>query len=118
MTSHTVDSVTQDARAGAVFAALSDPTRRLLVRTLAASGPATISQLASTLPITRQATTKHLRVLADAGLVQIETTGRERNCSFNGDALTDAVGWMLNTGDGWDRRLDRLQRAASVTPAS
>lgn len=108
----------QDERAGDVFAALADPTRRLLVRTLASAGPATISQLAAELPITRQATTKHLGVLADAGLVHITAAGRERRCAFDGDALTDAVGWMLNTGDGWDRRLDRLQRAASAARAT
>lgn len=103
-----------------MFAALADPTRRTLVRALATRGPATISELAATLPISRQATTKHLGVLASAGLVQIETAGRERRCAFTGDALTDAVGWMLDTGDGWDRRLDRLQRAAAAarTPSA
>ena len=105
-------SATRDARAGLVFSALADPTRRLLVRRLASSGPATISSLAADLPISRQATTKHLGILADAGLIDVTAAGRERHCAFVGEPLTDAVGWMLETGDGWDRRLDRLQRAA------
>lgn len=111
----------QDQRAGEVFTALADQTRRTLVRALAAHGPATITELAATLPISRQATTKHLGVLESAGLVRIETAGRERRCTFSGEALTDAVGWMLDTGDGWDRRLDRLQRAtltARTPPAA
>ena len=61
-------TATRDARAGLVFSALADATRRQLVRQLAAGGPATISTLAADLPISRQATTKHLGVLADAGL--------------------------------------------------
>lgn len=105
---------TRDARAGLVFTALADPTRRLLVRRLATSGPTTISSLAADLPISRQATAKHLGVLADAGLIEVTTSGRERRCTFVGEPLTDAVGWMLETGDGWDRRLDRLQRAAAA----
>lgn len=117
MSTATSRTGTQDERAGDVFSALADPTRRLLVRTLATSGPATISELADQLPITRQATTKHLSVLARAGLVRIETLGRERRCAFDGDALTTAADWILDTGDGWDRRLDRLQRAATATRA-
>lgn len=114
MSPTTLSASRDDAVAGEVFAALADPTRRLLIRTLAAAGPATISELAAQLPITRQATTKHLGVLASADLIRIDTVGRERRCTFNGDALTDAVGWLLSTGDGWDRRLDRLERAASA----
>lgn len=108
-------SATRDTRAGLVFSALADPTRRLLVRRLAAGGPETISALAADLPISRQATAKHLGILADAGLIDVTATGRERHCSFVGEPLTDAVGWMVETGDGWDRRLDRLRRAAQTT---
>ncbi|MBO9534468.1 MAG: helix-turn-helix transcriptional regulator [Solirubrobacteraceae bacterium] len=108
-------SATRDDRAGLVFGALADSTRRLLVRRLASGGPATISALAEGLPISRQATTKHLGVLAQAGLIVITPDGRERHCAFAGGALDDAVGWILETGDGWDRRLDRLQRAAEAT---
>lgn len=118
MSPATFEAPVQDERAGAVFAALADPTRRLLVRTLASAGPATISQLAAELPITRQATAKHLGVLAEAGLVTITAAGRERRCTFNSDALNDAVTWMLATGDGWDRRLERLQRTAAAARAN
>ena len=53
----------------AVFQALADPTRRTLLRTLSASGPSTLTQLSSGMPMSRQAVSKHLGLLQDAGLV-------------------------------------------------
>ena len=58
--------------AEAVFAALADPNRRAILAALAAGGPATATDLAATLPITRQGIAKHLALLADAGLVATE----------------------------------------------
>ena len=57
-----------EALAGQVFAALADPTRRAILAALAAGGPATATDLAGRLPITRQAIAKHLALLAGAGL--------------------------------------------------
>ena len=61
-----------------VFAALADPTRRAILGALAARGPATATDLAAQLPITRQAIAKHLGLLADAGLVIAEPGERRR----------------------------------------
>ena len=61
-----------------VFAALADPSRRAILASLAASGPATATDLAGRLPITRQAIAKHLGLLADAGLVTAEPGERRR----------------------------------------
>ena len=58
-----------DGVAGAVFAALSDPTRRAVLRQVAERGPVTATELAARVPVTRQAIAKHLGVLEDAGLV-------------------------------------------------
>ena len=66
-----------EARAGAVFDALSDSTRRQVLRGVAERGPVTATELATVLPITRQAVAKHLGVLRDAGLVEPERVGRE-----------------------------------------
>jgi len=55
-----------------VFTALADPTRRAILAALAAGGPATATDLAGALPITRQAIAKHLGLLAQAGLVTAE----------------------------------------------
>ena len=61
-----------------VFTALSDPTRRAILAALAAAGPATATDLAASLPITRQAIAKHLALLAGAGLVRPEPGERRR----------------------------------------
>lgn len=61
-----------EAIAGHVFTALADPTRRAILAALAAAGPATATDLAGRLPITRQAIAKHLALLAEAGLVTAE----------------------------------------------
>ena len=67
-----------EAVAEQVFAALADPTRRAILGTLAAAGPATATDLAARLPITRQAVAKHLALLAEAGLVTAEPGERRR----------------------------------------
>jgi len=67
-----------EAIAEQVFTALADPTRRAILGTLAAAGPATATDLAARLPITRQAVAKHLALLADAGLVTAEPGERRR----------------------------------------
>ena len=92
-----------------VFMALSDPTRRAVVRRLVAEGPATATGLAQALPITRQAVVKHLQALSDAGLVSATRRGREVRYAATPEPLTDAVAWMLTTGARWDRRLERLR---------
>ncbi|MFD0480291.1 ArsR/SmtB family transcription factor [Nonomuraea thailandensis] len=67
-----------EAIAGQVFAALADPTRRAILAQLATGGPATATNLADRLPITRQAIAKHLALLAEAGLVIAEPGERRR----------------------------------------
>jgi DNA-binding transcriptional ArsR family regulator len=67
-----------EAVAEAVFAALADPNRRVILAELAARGPATATDLAAALPITRQGIAKHLALLADAGLVSAEPGERRR----------------------------------------
>jgi DNA-binding transcriptional ArsR family regulator len=67
-----------EAIAEQVFAALADPTRRVILAALASGGPATATDLAARLPITRQAIAKHLGLLAEAGLVTAEPGERRR----------------------------------------
>jgi DNA-binding transcriptional ArsR family regulator len=73
MADHASESVAE-----AVFTALADPNRRAILAALAAGGPATATDLAATLPITRQGIAKHLALLADAGLVAAEAGERRR----------------------------------------
>jgi DNA-binding transcriptional ArsR family regulator len=100
----------RDERAGLVFAALSDPTRRKLVRMLVERQTITASALVGELPMTRQAITKHLSGLADAGLVESTRAGREMQYVLTPEPLADAMAWMVSAGARWDDRLDRLER--------
>jgi DNA-binding transcriptional ArsR family regulator len=107
--------------AGAVFAALADPTRRYVVRCLAESGPVTATELAEQLPITRQAVAKHLAALHEAGLVVRAKEGRETRYRLTPDPFTDAMAWMADVGAGWERRLDALRshlQSRAPTPAN
>ena len=93
-----------------VFSALSDPTRRALLRTIADQPSATATQLAADLPISRQAVVKHLASLTDAGLIDRERAGREVRYRVTPQPLTDAVSWMADVGAQWDTRLATLKR--------
>ena len=95
---------------GAVFGALSDPTRRALLQTIADGPPATATELAASLPISRQAVLKHLTALADAGLLDRERSGREVRYRVTPAPLSDAVSWMADVGGQWDDRLASLRR--------
>jgi DNA-binding transcriptional ArsR family regulator len=103
-----------EARAGAVFEALADPTRRAVLRNVAERGPVTATELATVLPITRQAIAKHLVVLRDAGLVEQERAGRETRFTAQPAALAAAGQWLMATGSAWDDRLARLARRAEA----
>lgn len=96
--------------AGAVFGALSDPTRRALLQTIAGQPSATATELASELPISRQAVLKHLGALADAGLVDRERSGREVRYTMTPAPLSEAVSWMAEVGGQWDDHLTGLKR--------
>jgi DNA-binding transcriptional ArsR family regulator len=96
--------------AGAVFQALADPTRRQVVALLSRSGPVTATELAGRLPVTRQAVSKHLAALADAGLVTATREGREVRFRLNPPPMRDAMSWMATVGAEWDDRLQALQR--------
>ena len=93
----------------AIFSALADATRRQVIRTLSEHGPATATSLAAALPVTRQAVTKHLNALAEAGLVTASRQGRERLYQISPQPLTSAVSWMADLGGRWDERLAALR---------
>ncbi len=94
----------------AVFGALADPTRRALLSTIADQRSATATELASELPISRQAVLKHLTALADAGLLDRERAGREVRYRVTPEPLSDAVSWMADVGAQWDDRLLSLKQ--------
>jgi DNA-binding transcriptional ArsR family regulator len=93
--------------AGAVFGALAEPMRRQLLQTIA-QHPATATELASELPISRQAVTKHLNSLSQAGLLERERSGRDIRYRLSPAPLAEAMSWMAQVGGQWDERLSRL----------
>lgn len=99
-----------DAGPDPVFAALADPTRREILRTVGARGEATATELAADLPVSRQAVVKHLQALSAAGLVGAERVGREQRYRLTPAPLDDALRWMVEVGAAWDDRLERLRR--------
>lgn len=94
-----------------LFAALSDRTRLDIFEHLANSGPASATELARLMPVSRQAVAKHLSVLDEAGLVTRSHSGREVRFTARPGALDSVVEWVGEVGDEWDGRLDRLREA-------
>ena len=93
-----------------MFTALADPTRRAILAALAARGPATATDLAGALPITRQAIAKHLALLADAGLVRAEPGERRRvRYRLRSAPMQLAQQFLAALARNWDSQLDALK---------
>jgi DNA-binding transcriptional ArsR family regulator len=90
-----------------VFHALADPNRRVIVERLS-RGPATVSELATPLPMSLSAVVQHLDVLQGSGLVSSEKVGRVRTCRIEPAALRPVERWIGARRSSWERRLDRL----------
>ncbi|MEU8309685.1 metalloregulator ArsR/SmtB family transcription factor [Actinomadura sp. NPDC048955] len=96
--------------AQAVFAALADPTRRGILAELAARGPATATDLAARLPISRQAIAKHLDLLSDAGLVRGEPGERRRiRYRLQTGPVAVAQSFLAALARDWDGHLSALR---------
>ena len=93
----------------AVFAALGDNTRLRLVSRLCGQGPMSITRLASGSKVTRQAISKHLRVMERSGLVRSSRHGRERRWHLNARRLAGARFYLDQISQQWDAVLDRLR---------
>jgi DNA-binding transcriptional ArsR family regulator len=92
-----------------VFAALGDPTRLRLVSLLCAGGLLSIAQLSAGTAITRQGVTKHLQVLAEAGLVRDQRCGRERRWQLAPERIDEARRSLDAIGRQWESALGRLK---------
>lgn len=91
-----------------LFAALGDPTRLALVTRLCSGQQYSIAQLTEDTTLTRQAVTRHLRLLEDAGVVHSVRVGRESRYAFNAAALDQARAYLDLVSQQWDHALERL----------
>jgi DNA-binding transcriptional ArsR family regulator len=91
----------------AVLRALADDSRRTMLETLA-RGPATAGELAAMLPIARPGVSRHLRVLREAGLVEVRPDAQRRVYALRPEPLADVEDWLSRYRALWERRLDAL----------
>jgi DNA-binding transcriptional ArsR family regulator len=104
------ESADSESVAEAVFAALADPNRRAILAALAAGGPATATDLAARLPITRQGLAKHLALLAEAGLVATEPgSGRRVLYRLRSAPMRVAQQFLAALARDWDGPLAALR---------
>jgi DNA-binding transcriptional ArsR family regulator len=93
-----------------VFAALGDETRLSVLARLSAGEPQSIARLTTGTKLTRQAVTKHLRVLEDAGVVKSTRAGRESLFELEPKPIEDLRDYLDEVSKQWDDALDRLKR--------
>jgi len=92
-----------------VFAALGDETRLSLVTALSGGEPRSIAQLTGGSRLTRQAITKHLRVLENAGIVRSARAGRESLYEFDPEPMDELKQYLTRVSEHWDEALGRLK---------
>ena len=97
------------AASASVFAALGDETRLKLIARLSDAGPQSIASLADGFHISRQAISKHLRVISGAGLARSEARGRETVWELEPHGLADARRYLDVISKDWDAALGRLK---------
>lgn len=100
---------TADEAHALVFAALGDETRLLLIAKLCEGPPRSISQLTEGSSLTRQAITKHLRVLELAGIVRSVRTGRKNLFEFKPESIEEVKKYLIFVSEHWDQGLSRLK---------
>jgi ArsR family transcriptional regulator, cadmium/lead-responsive transcriptional repressor len=97
-----------------LWSAVADPSRRRVLDLLVSHGEVSASWLAGYVPFSRQAVSKHLIVLEQAGLVSRRKQGREVLYLVEADRLDQAARAMAELAAQWDRRLGRIKRLAEA----
>jgi ArsR family transcriptional regulator, cadmium/lead-responsive transcriptional repressor len=102
---------------GKLWSAVADPSRRQVLDLVVGSGPVSASWLARRVPFSRQAVSKHLAVLEQAGLISRRKQGREVLYQVEAGRLDQAARAMAQVAAQWDRRLAAIKRLAEAAHA-
>jgi ArsR family transcriptional regulator, cadmium/lead-responsive transcriptional repressor len=113
-----VSPAVQDRIDDDLWSAIGDPTRRRIIDLLLVEGGGTATTLSGHLPVTRQAVSKHLGVLAQVHLVRATPSGREKRYRVDGDQLARAVAQLASVRSSWDARLRRIKNIAEAVQRS
>jgi DNA-binding transcriptional ArsR family regulator len=100
---------TREIKTAPAFAALGDPVRLAIFARLCGDGPLPTVKLKKGIKLSRQGLTKHLWILADAGLVRSDRVGRDRSWRIETDQLAKARSYLDQISAQWDERLERLR---------
>lgn len=92
-----------------VFQAMADPTRREII-TLLARQSLTPNAVADSFDVSRQAISKHIKILTECGLILIQQQGRERYCFIQAEKLDEVSDWLNNFRKAWDHRFSKLDK--------
>ncbi|MBI1792885.1 MAG: winged helix-turn-helix transcriptional regulator [Chloroflexi bacterium] len=90
-----------------VFQAIADPNRRAILNLLAKQR-LTLNGVAGNFRISRPAVSRHIKILAECGLVVVRQQGRERYCEVKPDKLNEVSDWVEQYRQIWEQRFDRL----------
>jgi DNA-binding transcriptional ArsR family regulator len=93
-----------------VLTAISHPTRRAIIKQLAATGPTRFLDVAQPFDTALNAVTKHLRTLERAGLIERKKQGREVMISFRPEPLRKVAGWVHEYEQFWNTQLDQFEQ--------
>ncbi|WP_248910721.1 ArsR/SmtB family transcription factor [Halocatena marina] len=102
-----VEQPSDDLDLDAIFQALAHPIRRDILEQIT-DGSESVSELADPYDVSLAAVSKHLRVLEDAGLLDVEKDGRIRRCHLDAAPLSEAFGWLTRYRIFWEDRFDAL----------
>jgi DNA-binding transcriptional ArsR family regulator len=102
--------VSRHAATSDTFQAIADPTRRRILAYLAQNGEPTVAEIAAPFaPVTQSAISQHLKVLREAGLVQVRQAGRERRYRLDAHPLREVALWAQSYEQFWEERLAALE---------
>lgn len=100
-----------------VFQAIADPNRRAILELLA-NKKLTLNKVAENFDISRPAISRHIKILAECGLIKIEQYGRERYCEARLEKLNEVSDWVEQNKKFWEEKLDALETYLNVLQAN